>query len=144
MSVEYIVSACLAGRKCKYDGQSNPCREVMELVGQGRALPVCPECMSGLPIPRSPCEQRHGRVFSRDGDDWTEALEKGAEKALEIALASGAGNAILKCRSPSCGCGEIYDGTFSGKVCAGNGIWARKLLEAGFEIYSEEKLPEPL
>ncbi len=142
--MEYVVSGCLAGLKCKYNGGSNPCPQVIELVRTGKAIPICPESLSGLPVPRDPCEWQNDRLISREGADWTVQICAGAEKALARALESGACKAILKSRSPSCGYGKIYDGSFSGTLRKGNGIWARKLLEHGFQIYTEENLPESI
>lgn len=138
---KFLVSGCLAGLNCRYDGQSRPCEKVVALYRQGRAVIVCPESLSGLPVPRPPCEQKNGRVISRDGQDVTEAFELGAENALRKALASGCRKAILKSRSPSCGYGQIHDGSFSRKLCAGNGIFAAKLAANGFEIFNEDNLP---
>lgn len=139
---EYVVSACLAGYKCRYDGESKPCQPVMELCKAGLALPVCPERLSGLPAPREPSEiLPNGNVVSKSGMDLSAAFDRGAEKALQKALESGCRKAILKCRSPSCGFGEIYDGSFSGRLRAGNGKWTDRLLAHGFEIWTEENLP---
>ncbi len=140
--IRYVVSACLAGSACRYDGTARPCPAVMALVKQGQALPLCPETLSGLPAPRPPSEWKEGRVFSRDGQDVSQAFARGAERALHKALASGAVAAILKARSPSCGVREIYDGTFSGRLIPGRGLWAQKLAEAGLELYDEEHLPD--
>lgn len=143
----YVVSGCLAGLCCRYDGGSNPCPEVVELVEAGLAVPVCPESLSGLPVPRPPCEQSlrgpqdEIRVISRDGADVTAAFELGAERALRAALATGCREAILKARSPSCGVGEVYDGSFSHTLRAGDGLWARRLREAGFRLRTEDDLP---
>lgn len=138
---EYIVSGCLAGHNCRYDGGSNPCQQVVELVKKGVALPICPESLSGLPSPRPPCEQLDGHIISKTGINCTEAFEKGASRAFRQAITSGARKAILKSRSPSCGYGQIYDGSFQRRLCAGNGIFAQKLADAGFEIFSEDNLP---
>lgn len=135
---EYIVSACLAGRPCRYDGGSKPCREIMDLVEWGMAVPVCPESLSGLPVPRPPAEQQpDGRTRNRNGVDVTEAFERGALRALAIARASGCRKAVLKAKSPSCGVGHIYDGTFTGALRVGNGIYANMLMEAGFTVMDE-------
>lgn len=142
--VEYIVSGCLAGLHCKYNGGSNPVAQVIRLCEEGKAIAVCPESLSGLPVPREPSEWKGNRVFSKSGKDVTDEFEAGSTKALELALKSPAKKAILKARSPSCGSGEIYDGSFSGKLCAGNGIFARKLIKEGFEIYTEDNLPPEL
>lgn len=137
----YVVSACLAGLACRYDGGGNACGAVVALVDAGLAVPACPETLGGLPVPREPCEQRGGRVVGRDGVDRTEAFLRGSRKALAVALAHGCRAAILKSRSPSCGCGRIYDGTFSRTLTPGMGTWARLLQEAGLELYTEENLP---
>lgn len=135
-----IVSACLCGINCKYDGKNNLNTALMERVMRGELLPVCPEVLGGLPIPRVPCEIKDGRVFTRDGRDVTEEFRLGAKKTLEIARAAGAKKAILKQRSPSCGCGKIYDGSFSGRIIPGYGITAAMLKKNGIDVFSEEDL----
>ncbi|MDE7372328.1 MAG: DUF523 domain-containing protein [Desulfovibrio sp.] len=144
----FVVSGCLAGLCCRYDGGSNPCPQVVALVKAGLAVPVCPESLSGLPVPRPPCEQvlagpekREVRVLCRGGEDVTAAFERGAERALAAALASGAREAILKARSPSCGVGAVYDGSFSHTLRPGDGLWAKRLREAGFRLWTEDSLP---
>lgn len=138
----YVVSACLAGFHCKYDGGSNPCPEIVELFQKGLAIPVCPETLAALPSPRAPSEiLPNGKVASKNGEDLSAAFERGAAFALDLALKSGCRKAILKSRSPSCGCGQIYDGTFTGNLRPGNGKWTEKLLDAGFEIWTEENWP---
>lgn len=137
---EYIVSACLAGQNCRYDGSSRPCAKIMALCSSGQAIAVCPESFSGLPVPREPCERKGESIIMRNGNDVTEAFEHGAAVAFQIALASGCHKAILKAYSPSCGIGNIYDGSFSGKTCPGNGVFAQKLLNAGFEMWTEMDL----
>lgn len=141
MKTPYVVSACLAGVACRYDGGSNPCPEVLQLVQAGLAVPACPEALGGLPVPRPPCELKGGRVISRDGRDVTAAFLRGAHRALEIARRHGCTAAILKSRSPSCGFGQIHDGSFKRRLCPGQGVWAQLLREAGFALYSEENLP---
>lgn len=135
-----IVSACLCGINCKYDGKNNLNEELKERVMQGELLPVCPEVLGGLPIPRVPCEIRDGRVFTKNGRDVTEKFYLGAKKTLEIAKAAGAKKAFLKQRSPSCGCGKIYDGSFSGTIIPGDGITAALLKQNGIEVLTEEDL----
>lgn len=149
MERRYLVSACLAGEACAYDGQARPCPAVMQLVRQGRAVPVCPEYLGGLPVPRPPAEIKDGsgrdvlagraRVINWNGCDVTEAFVKGARAALEIARAQSIRAAILKSRSPSCGYRWIYDGTFTGKLRPGDGVTAALLLDAGFEIFTESE-----
>jgi uncharacterized protein YbbK (DUF523 family) len=142
MRVIYLVSACLAGENCRYDGKNSRIEAIAELVRQGRAIPVCPEQMGGLSTPRSPCEiVRSGdggiKVMSRDGRDCTREFRIGAEKTLAIAKAHGIKKAILKSKSPSCGCGQVYDGTFSGKLTEGHGITARLLMDHQIEVFTE-------
>ncbi|MFQ5647769.1 MAG: DUF523 domain-containing protein [Candidatus Aenigmatarchaeota archaeon] len=122
-----VVSACLAGVKCRWDGTAAPCQKVIELVRQGKAIPVCPEQLAGLPTPRPPRERSGSRVITKDGKDVTEELARGAKEALRIAKMAGCKEAILKSRSPACGSGEIYDGTFSGKLTKGDGVFTELL-----------------
>lgn len=138
----YVVSACLAGHYCRYDGGSKPHPQIVELCRKGLCRPVCPEQLSGLPVPRLPCEQLNARIICKDGADVTEKFNSGARKALEIALQSGASRAILKSRSPSCGVGVIYDGSFTGSCREGMGVFAAMLKDAGFELFTEDNLPE--
>jgi uncharacterized protein YbbK (DUF523 family) len=135
-----IVSACLAGVSCRYDGEAKPCPEVIHLVAEGQALPVCPEQLGGLPTPRLPAEIRDGRVVRRDGADLTAEFERGAREAVKLAQLIGAKTAFLKSKSPSCGRGKIYDGTFSGTLTSGNGVFAELCLNKGIEVITEEDL----
>jgi uncharacterized protein YbbK (DUF523 family) len=136
----YLVSACLANIPCRYNGQAKPCEAVMRLVAEGKVIPVCPEELGGLGTPRQPSEQRGEKVFSKDGTDVTAAFQRGAEEALKIGLAAGATQAILKSRSPSCGVGFIYDGTFSGKLIPGDGVFTRLCKANGMRVITEEDL----
>lgn len=129
-----IVSACLAGLPCRYDGKARPCAEVMELVRAGKAIPLCPEQLGGLPTPRPPCELLDGRVMDAQGTDRTQEYRRGAEAVLTAARMYGATQALLQKRSPSCGSGWIYDGTFSKKLVQGDGITARLLAENGIQV----------
>lgn len=140
----YIVSACLAGIACRYDGRANACPEVQQLVSEGRAIPACPEFLGGLGTPRPPCEIVQGKVLNSNGQDVTQHFLLGAQAATEFAVQQGCTAAILKSRSPSCGCGQIYDGTFGGVLVKGDGIWAAQLRQAGIALFSEENLPENL
>lgn len=139
-----LASACLAGRFCRYDGGSKPHPVIVALCRKGLCIPVCPESLAGLPVPRPPCEQRDTRAILRNGNDVTGALQRGARLALQKARQSGAAIAILKSKSPSCGSGEIYDGTFSGRLVPGMGFFASLLLQNGFELYSEKNFLEHL
>lgn len=135
----YVVSACLAGVFSRYDGSCQELAPVLELIRQGRALPVCPEQLGGLPTPRPPCEILAGRVLNSEGRDLTEEFRRGAEEGLRLARLFGATRAVLKARSPSCGSGVVYDGTFSGRRVPGDGLFAAALKQAGFEIVDEEE-----
>lgn len=141
MPEKYVVSACLTGQNCKYNGKSNPCEPVLALWRANLAIPICPETLAGLERPREPSEQREGKIFSKSGQNLTEEFTKGADLALKKAQASGAKKAILKSRSPSCGAGVIYSGNFDGTLKPGDGLWTQKLKQAGFEIFTEENLP---
>ena len=134
-----LVSACLLGEPCRYDGKSKPCPAVLSLRSTHRLIPVCPEVAGGLPTPRTPSEIVGDRVLMRDGRDVTEEYQKGAREALALALTHECDTAILKERSPSCGCGRIYDGTFSGTLKNGNGITAALLLENGIRVLGESE-----
>ena len=134
-----IVSACLAGFPCRYDGKKAINPAVQQLVKEGKAIPVCPEQLGGLPTPRSAAEMKEGKVINTDGDDVTEAFEKGAAVVLEIAQQYGCTDALLKARSPSCGKGLVYDGTFSGILTAGNGKTADLLMRNGITVMTEEE-----
>ena len=138
--MKILVSACLLGENSKYSGGNNKCDEIIELGKRHKLIPVCPECFGGLPIPRVPSEIKNGRVYAKTGEDLTEAFEDGAEKSLYVAEESGCQLAILKERSPSCGFGEIYDGSFSGKTIQGNGITAQLLYDHGIVILGETKI----
>lgn len=138
----YVVSACLAGHACRYDGGSNACEIVMQLVRRGEALALCPEALAGLPVPRLPCEILGDKVMSKDGRDMSEEFARGAQSALAAALAGGCTVAILKSRSPSCGIKGIYDGTFSKTLTQGMGLWAQALAAHGLKLYSEEEVTE--
>ena len=144
MKEKLLISACLLGRNCKYNGGSNYTPLVEELKKRFDLVPVCPECLGGLPIPREPSERVGDKVLSRAGADVTAAFQRGAEKALAIARREGVKRAVLKERSPSCGCGSIYDGTFTGAVVPGNGLAAELLLANGVEIFGESRLEELL
>lgn len=141
----YIVSACLAGIKCRYDGKENTSEKILKLVEQGKAMVVCPEVLGGLDIPRKPCEIRKDEngleyVINIEEKDCTEAFRLGAQKTLEIAKIVGAEVAILKAKSPSCGCGKIYDGNFNGVLIQGDGLTAKLLKENNITVYTEEDI----
>lgn len=147
-SPKFIVSACLAGIDCTYNGKNKLKREIKKLVMSGSAIPVCPEVLGGSSIPREACE-----IFSGDGKsvlagrakartvsgrDVTPKLVSGARKTLLLAKRLGIRQAILKSKSPSCGCGMIYDGTFTGSLKKGNGVTTELLLEHNIKVYNEK------
>lgn len=144
--MKILVSHCLLGEPCRYDGASRLDRRVLELHKAGHTLiPVCPEVLGGLDTPRAPAElQPDGRVVNADGEDVTAAYQAGAEAALRIAKQSGCTAAVLKARSPSCGCGEVYDGTFTHTLKGGWGVTARLLREAGLAVMDEENMDSRL
>lgn len=140
--MHYVVSACLAGEACRYDGRAAPHPRVRALVEAGHAVPVCPEVLGGLSVPRKPCERQGAAVMTADGEDRTAAFVEGAAAALRLAQRHGCRAAILKARSPSCGPGRIYDGSFSRRLIAGDGVFAGMLRGEGFTLYTEEDLPD--
>ncbi len=133
-----VISACLCGVNCRYDGKSKPNEEILEIYNRGEAILVCPEALGGLTVPRTPCEIQNGKVISKDGEDRTEAYMKGSEKVLEICRKYNIKKAILKQNSPSCGSSHIYDGTFTGKLIPGEGVTTKLLRENGIEVIGEK------
>ncbi len=140
MKTKIIVSACLLGENCKYSGGNNKDEKVIALSQDFELIPVCPECFGGLPIPREPSEIKDGRVYSKSGKDLTDQFLTGAEHTLYIAQEKNCPAALLKENSPSCGFGKIYDGTFSGALCDGNGITADLLNKNGIAVFGESKV----
>ncbi len=138
---EYIISACLCGRPCRYDGRAKAAPRLVELVNAGKAVLVCPECLGGLKTPRPPAEIIGDKVVDLNGKDVSAQFAKGAKRVLGIAKKYGITKAILKERSPSCGSSMIYDGTFSNKLIPGQGVTTRLLRQNEVTIYSEEQLP---
>lgn len=139
-SNKIIVSACLAGLCCRYDGLAKPCEKVIQLVAEGKAVPVCPEQLGGLPTPRQSAERVGERVLRKDGVDVTAEFIRGAEESLKLASMIGATEAILKAKSPSCGCDQIYDGSFSGRLIPGDGVFAALCKANGIEVKTEEEI----
>ena len=135
-----LVSACLLGVPCRYDGQSKRHPLAQKLCRRHRVIPVCGEIFGGLPTPRPPAEICGQRVVTRDGTDVTAAYRRGAEAVLELARLTGAEAAVLKERSPSCGSGTIYDGTFTGTLAAGDGVTAELLKANGIKVIDENAL----
>lgn len=141
-----VVSACLLGVRCNHEGEAARRDLRADLERHYRVVGVCPEVLGGLTTPRPPAEiQADGRVVNVEGEDVTAAYRRGAEQAVRIARASSAHRALLKARSPSCAPSQVYDGTFSGSLVAGQGVTCAALRAAGLEVSSEDdELPTPL
>lgn len=137
-----LISRCLLGDACRYDGKSRPlpAETLRALRERYTLIPVCPEVLGGLPTPRTPSERQGSRVVMKTGADVTKEYRRGAEAALQIAREHDVCAALLKERSPSCGRGEIYDGTFTGTLTKGSGVTAEVLLEAGFTVIGESEI----
>lgn len=145
-----LISSCLLGIPCRYDGRSVEGRfgaaslsladALPKLLERYELVPVCPEIYGGLPTPRTPSERVGERVLMRDGRDVTAEYARGADAALALCRALGIQKALLKAKSPSCGVGRIYDGTFTGTLIEGQGVTAQLLAQVGVEVFSEEDL----
>lgn len=135
-----LCSACLLGKNCRYDGGNELSEKILELSKKEKLISICPEELGGLPTPRTPSEIINDKVMTKSGEDVTEQFRKGAEETLKIARLNNITEAILKQISPSCGCGKIYDGTFSGKVVDGWGITADLLRKNGIKVVSDEEI----
>ena len=137
--MKLLVSACLLGCACRYDGKSQENEKVLALLKDHTLVPVCPEQLGGLPTPRPPAERRGGKVVTQSGD-VTEQYRRGAEETLKLCKLFGCEVAVLKERSPSCGHGQVYDGTFSGTLTAGDGVTAETLTTHGIPVYGESQI----
>lgn len=152
--MKILVSACLLGTNCKYSGGNNLSPKVLELVSELELVPFCPEEMGGLSTPREPSEIQEGtgkdvllgkaRILNKKGEDVTEQFVKGAMAILELAKEHSCKAAIMKANSPSCGCGRIYDGSFSGKLREGSGVCAQLLMDNGIAVMTENDFKEKL
>lgn len=139
-----LVSACLLGVACNHKGSSSPSRAVRGLAEDHRLIPVCPEVAGGLPTPRPAAEVGpDGRVRTEDGSDVTEFYERGASHAVDLARRASVTGAVLKARSPSCGCHEIYHGSHGRRLVPGEGLTSAALRAAGITVCSEEDLDRP-
>lgn len=136
-----LVSACLCGERCRYDGRDACVPFFADLRARGLAVPVCPEVLGGLAVPRDPCERVGDRVMDAAGRDRTDAFTQGAFRALAIAREHGIAVAVLKERSPSCGPSTVYDGTFQARRIPGRGVTAALLAAHGIAVFSEETFP---
>lgn len=138
--MKIAISACLLGENCKYNGGNNYSQAIVDCVKGHTVLPVCPEVLAGAGIPRKCVELQNGRAVNSDGEDVDAKYRYGAECALKQLLEFGAEWAILKSRSPTCGVHQIYDGTFSGKLIEGSGIFAQMVTEAGIRVIDSDDL----
>ena len=138
----FIISACLCGHNCRYDGIELTLPRFLRLAATGLALPVCPEVMGGLGVPRQPCEVMSGRVFTSDGKDITDNFMRGTFEVLDLARKYKIKAAIFKDRSPSCGTTMIYDGSFKGRLIPGQGVATLILRQNGLTVFNEENAPD--
>ena len=135
-----LISTCLLGCSCRYDGGTKPCEKAIALKEKHQLIPVCGEQLGGLTTPRTPCERIGERVMSIDGADRTAAYRHGAEEALKLFELFQCDCAVLKARSPMCGSNVIYDGSFSGKFREGDGVLAELLKLRGVKVYTEDEI----
>lgn len=138
--MKILVSACLLGVNCRYDGTGQMKEKIKKLMSDHQLVPVCPELLGGLKTPRCPAERQGNRVVTREGEDVTAAYRRGAEETLKLGKLFGCSRAILKERSPSCGCGKIYDGTFTKTLTDGDGVTAALLKAYGIPVVGDEHL----
>ena len=144
MKEKILLSACLLGKACRYDGRSVPCDKALLLEEKYDIIPICPEVEGGLPTPRIPSERIGERVMNKAGEDVTENYLVGAQAALGICKSQNVRLAVLKERSPSCGCREIYDGSFSGRLVSGVGVTVELLKSHGVEVLGESEIDKLL
>lgn len=138
--MKYLVSACLMGDNCKYNGKNNLDKNILEFLKDKEYIKVCPECLGGLSIPRTKAEIINDKVINSDGVDVSNNYLNGASKTLSIALNNDCQVAIFKSKSPSCGCGKVYDGTFKKNLVAGDGITTRLLKENGIKVINNDEM----
>ena len=138
--MKILVSACLLGENCKYNGGNNYSPEVMEFIGGREVLPVCPEMAAGLGCPRIPMEIVNGVLTDREGKNVDEAMRCAVAQILESLKGEDIGCAVLKSRSPTCGVRQVYDGTFSGTLVPGAGVLAQALMDAGYTVIDSDEV----
>ena len=142
--MKILISACLLGVRCRYDGASKAYPDIEKLAQRHTLVPVCPEQLGGLSTPRPPSERQGDRVVANTGADVTDQYRRGAEETLRLCRLFGCEAAVLKERSPSCGKGSIYDGTFSGTLATGDGVTAELLTAQGVAVFGESQIEELL
>ena len=142
--MKVIVSACLAGDNCKYNGGNNLNQKMMDFLQTHEIIKVCPEVLGSLPTQRPSAEIVNGQVMNTEGKNITKEFSLGAQKAFEIVQQENPDLIILQSRSPSCGIKQIYDGTFSGKKIHGHGLFAELCIKAGYKVLDIEDIDEYL
>ena len=140
--MKIAVSACLLGHNCKYSGGNNRSQKVLDYIEGHEVIPVCPEVTGGMPTPRVPVELKDSKAINRDGEDVTEFFQRGVEKTMEKLDGQNIDLAILQPRIPSCGCKQIYDGTFTKTLINGKGMFAQALADAGISMMDGDDIPE--
>ena len=138
--MKIAVSACLLGHNCKYNGGNNRSQKVLDYIEGHEVIPVCPEVAGGMSTPRVPVERKGDKAINRDGEDVTEFFRRGVKKTME--KVQDIDLAILQSRSPSCGCKQIYDGSFTKTLIDGKGMFAQALTEAGIPLMDGDDVPE--
>ena len=139
--MKILVSACLLGENCKYNGGNNFCPQVIAFVEGREVIPVCPEMAAGFGCPRTPIEIVDGVLFDRDGNNVDAPMRRAIAQLLESIREEEISCAVLKSRSPTCGVKQVYDGTFSGRLVDGMGLFAQALQEAGYRVVDSEEVP---
>ena len=140
--MKIAVSACLLGHDCKYNGGNNRSQKVLDYIKGHEVIPVCPEVAGGLPVPRVPVELKDGRAINRNGEDVTDFFRRGVELTMEKLADQNIDLVILQHRSPSCGCKQIYDGSFTKTLINGKGMFAQALSDAGIPLMDGDDVPE--
>lgn len=138
--MKILVSACLLGENCKYNGGNNFSPAVAEFVKDKDILPICPEMLAGMGCPRTPIEIVDGVLTDRNGNNVDESMGEAVVQAMELVRKEDIQCAILQSRSPTCGVNQIYDGSFSGRLISGSGVFAKALKDAGYEVIDAEDL----
>jgi len=136
--VKIVVSACLLGENCKYNGGNNLCPKVLEFVKDQDVIPVCPEMAAGMGCPRTPIEISDGVLIDRNGKNVDAPMREAIQKILKELSGEQIRCAVLKSRSPTCGVKQVYDGTFTGTLISGSGLFAQALKDAGYQVIDSE------
>lgn len=142
--MKILVSACLLGENCKYNGGNNYSPAVAEFIKDKEILPVCPEMMAGMGCPRTPIEIVDGVLMDRDGNNVDAAMREAVAKAMKLIRKEDIQCAVLQSRSPTCGVNQVYDGSFSGKLIEGSGVLAQALKAAGYQVIDAEDVEKYL